>query len=57
MKFKLIVAPKARDDIIRNASWWAENHSHEQSDRYWTVAALQLFQSSADCSANQAFIW
>ena len=31
MKYELILAARARADILRNAEWWAENHSPDQA--------------------------
>lgn len=42
MNFNVIVLPQALDDISRNASWWAENHSLEQARKWATAIRGQL---------------
>ncbi len=31
MKYALVLAARARADILRNAEWWADNHSPDQA--------------------------
>ncbi len=42
MKYELVIAARARADILRNAEWWAENHSPEQSILWFDAIYLQL---------------
>ena len=42
MSFWLNVTAKARDDITRNASWWAEHHSLDQALRWYDAIYEQL---------------
>ncbi len=42
MKFRVIVQPQAKEDIARNAIWWAENHSVDQAIRWAEVVEEQL---------------
>jgi plasmid stabilization system protein ParE len=42
--YQLIVTSEARSDIDRNADWWAEHHSIEQSIA-WTKAIYQQLES------------
>lgn len=44
MKYRVLVSVKAVDDVIRNAKWWAANHSHEQAAR-WEAAAFEKIYS------------
>ncbi|MCA9120969.1 MAG: type II toxin-antitoxin system RelE/ParE family toxin [Planctomycetaceae bacterium] len=42
MTYRLNVTNKARDDITRNASWWAENHSLEEALKWHDAIYAQL---------------
>ncbi len=44
MKHAVIVYDKAMDDIVRNARWWAENHSQDQALN-WYDAILKKVHS------------
>ena len=44
MKYDVIVYDKAMDDIVRNARWWAENHSQDQA-LIWYDAILKKINS------------
>jgi plasmid stabilization system protein ParE len=43
MNFQVAVSPRCRDDILRNALWWAENHSPEQA-LTWVNTVEQQFK-------------
>lgn len=40
MKYRVLVSEKAVDDVIRNAKWWAANHSTEQA-AHWEEAIFK----------------
>ncbi len=42
MKFELVVTARARADILRNAEWWAENHSPDQALSWFDAIYAQL---------------
>jgi plasmid stabilization system protein ParE len=42
MTFTVFVAPRAEQDLRRNAEWWAANHSLEQARRWFENAYTQL---------------
>jgi plasmid stabilization system protein ParE len=42
MKFWLNITARARDDITRNAGWWAENHSLDEALRWYDTIYEQL---------------
>lgn len=42
MSFWLNVTAKARDDITRNAAWWAEHHSLDVALRWYDEIYKQL---------------
>lgn len=42
MKFELFLTDRTRADILRNAEWWAENHSPDQSIVWFDAIYLQL---------------
>lgn len=42
MTFWLNVTNQARDDITRNAAWWAENHSLDESLKWYDSVYAQL---------------
>jgi len=57
MKFQLIVMPRARGDIDRNADWWADHHSIEQALKwsdtvYDQLQTLRSFPESHSLSAE-----
>ena len=57
MKFTVSILPQARQDIDRNADWWAEHHSVDEALR-WTdaiydqIATLTEFPESHSLSAE-----
>ena len=61
MNFWLNITNQARDDITRNAAWWAEHHSLEQALKWYDAvyeqldALLQLPDSHAFAAENAAF--
>lgn len=44
MKFTVLYTQRARDDIFRNASWWAEHHSLDKALE-WELAVQTQIQS------------
>ena len=44
MKYRLIVMPRARGDINRNADWWADHYSTEQALK-WSDAVYDQIES------------
>lgn len=44
MTFELVVTARARADILRNAIWWAENHSPDQAIT-WFDAIYEKLQT------------
>ena len=42
MKYRVVVQPQAKEDIDRNAVWWADNHSVEQAIKWAAVVEEQL---------------
>lgn len=42
MRFRVTVQPQAKEDIARNAIWWADNHSVEQAIKWAEVVEEQL---------------
>ena len=42
MKYRLIILPQAREDVRRNAEWWAHHHSSEQAARWLDAVESQL---------------
>jgi plasmid stabilization system protein ParE len=42
VRFRLTIPPQAREDVRRNAEWWAENHSSEQAARWLDAIQSQL---------------
>ena len=42
MKFELVITARARADILRNAEWWAENHSPAQAITWFDAIYEQL---------------
>ena len=44
MNYRVQVSEKAVDDVIRNAEWWARNHSQEQAAR-WEEAIFSKIYS------------
>jgi plasmid stabilization system protein ParE len=37
-----MILPQAKEDVRRNAQWWAENHSSEQAARWLDTIQSQL---------------
>ena len=44
MRYRLIVMPRARGDINRNADWWANHYSTEQALK-WSGAVYDQLES------------
>ena len=42
MKYDIVLAAQARKDILRNAEWWAENHSPDQAIAWFDSIYAQL---------------
>lgn len=42
MKFRLNITTRARDDITRNAAWWAEHHSLDEALHWYDTIYQQL---------------
>ena len=42
MKYELVLVARARADILRNAVWWAENHSPAQAVAWFDSIYEQL---------------
>ncbi len=42
MMYELVLANRARADILRNAEWWAENHSPDQAIAWFDSIYEQL---------------
>lgn len=42
MSFRLNVTNQARDDITRNAGWWAEHHSLDEALKWYDAIYEQL---------------
>ena len=42
MKYRFIILPQAREDVRRNAEWWAHHHSSEQAARWLDAVESQL---------------
>lgn len=42
MTFSLNVTNQARDDITRNAAWWAENHSLDEALKWYDSVYEQM---------------
>jgi plasmid stabilization system protein ParE len=61
VKHRLIILPQAKEDVRRNAEWWADHHSSEQVARWLDAVESQLetivdFPMSHSLSAeNDAF--
>ncbi len=53
MKFRLVILPQAKEDVQRNAAWWAENHSSEQAAR-WLDAIQSQLESIVDFPESHA---
>jgi len=44
MKFRVLVSKRAADDVIRNARWWAANHSQDKALE-WQIAIFEKISS------------
>jgi len=61
MNFWLNVTSQARDDITRNAGWWAEHHSLEEALKWYDAVyeqldtLLQFPESHGLAAENDAF--
>jgi plasmid stabilization system protein ParE len=61
MKYWLNVTATARDDITRNASWWAEHHSLDLALKWYDLVyeqldeVLQLPESYSLSAENDVF--
>lgn len=42
MSYRLLILPQAKADVLRNAEWWARNHSSEQAARWLDTVQSQL---------------
>lgn len=42
MTYRLNITTNARDDITRNAAWWAEHHSLDQALQWYDLVYEQL---------------
>jgi len=42
VNFRLIILPQAKEDLRRNAEWWAHDHSPEQAARWLDAIQSQL---------------
>ena len=42
MSYRLIILPQAKEDARRNAEWWAQHHSSEQSASWLDTIQSQL---------------
>ena len=42
MTFQVIVGPIVKEDLSRNANWWADNHSVDQAVKWIDAVELQL---------------
>lgn len=42
MKYRLTILPQAKEDVRRNAVWWAQQHSAEQAARWLDTIQSQL---------------
>lgn len=42
MSIRLIVLPQAKADVLRNAEWWAMNHSVDQAARWLDTVQSQI---------------
>jgi len=40
--FQVVVGPIAKEDLSRNANWWADNHSVDQAVKWIDAVELQL---------------
>lgn len=53
MKYRLTILPQAKEDVRRNAEWWAQHHSSEQAAR-WLDAIQSQLESLIDFPQNHA---
>lgn len=44
MKYKVRITKLARRDVVRNADWWAREHSPEQAEKWFDAVHEQLQQ-------------
>lgn len=42
MTWRIVVVPRAEEDILRNAEWWARHYSTRQAARWISVVEEQL---------------
>ena len=47
MKYRVVIHEVARDDIRRNACWWADNHSKVQAESWFHNAFDRIESLSA----------
>ena len=52
MKYRVLVSEKAIDDVIRNAKWWAANHSHEQAAQWEAAAFAKIYSLNSLPDSN-----
>ena len=62
MKYHVLVSERAVEDVVRNANWWAEHHSHEKAYEWQQAIFEQIYalehspesnmiaHENADCS-------
>ena len=60
MTQQVIILPQAMDDIVRNATWWAEHHSPEQALHWYEsilahIKAMAFPASHPIAAENDAF--
>lgn len=55
MKYEVIVHDTAMKDIVRNATWWIENHSQDQA-LIWYEAILKKVDSLHEMPESHAII-
>ncbi len=42
MKFRIVVLPRAQEDLLRNAEWWAKNQSSDKAAEWLDAVQEQL---------------
>ncbi len=46
MNYRVIVHQQTKDDLVRNANWWADNHSTDQALSWLDTVEKQLQELS-----------
>ena len=54
MIYRVVLLPKAKSDIVRNARWWAEHHSAEQA-ACWVNTGEEQIESLQQFPESHAF--